>query len=190
MFYNCSKLTSIILPVSVTSIGSNTFQNTGLSGINIPTNLNSIGSQAFYGCSNLKTVTVEDKTDALIFNGSTNNHFSYSPIETLYLGRNISTSFSQNRVPFSGNVVLKMVTIGNDVTAINADSFNGCTGLLTLTFGDGLNTIGDNAFYGCSSLTGVLLPAVFAVPLAELLDRAPTYGRLLPFRMMRLPVQT
>ena len=70
MFYNCSKLKSITLPSSVTTINNSAFQTTGLTSISIPVKVTSIGLQAFYSCSNLKTVTIEDGTGALGFSRS------------------------------------------------------------------------------------------------------------------------
>lgn len=57
-FSNCTKLTSVTIPASVTSIGSSAFSGcTGLTSITIPNSVTSIGSGAFYGCSNLTSVT-------------------------------------------------------------------------------------------------------------------------------------
>ena len=50
-FYNCSGLTTIALPNSVTSIGSSAFQYcSGLTTISLPNSVISIGMNAFYGC--------------------------------------------------------------------------------------------------------------------------------------------
>lgn len=56
-FYNCESLTSITIPDSVTSIYANAFQNcTSLTSITIPDSVTSIGSYAFDDCSKLKTI--------------------------------------------------------------------------------------------------------------------------------------
>jgi hypothetical protein len=48
-FYNCSSLTSITIPNSVTSIGSSAFYNcSSLTSITIPNSVTIIGSSAFY----------------------------------------------------------------------------------------------------------------------------------------------
>ena len=53
-FFNCSRLTQIFLPESVTSIGNYAFERcTNLTSIKIPDNVENIGSGAFGYCTNL-----------------------------------------------------------------------------------------------------------------------------------------
>ncbi len=50
-FYDCSGLTSIVIPNSVTSIGYSAFSGcSGLTSIVIPDGVTSIGNNAFSGC--------------------------------------------------------------------------------------------------------------------------------------------
>ncbi len=56
-FYNCSSLTSIEIPTSLTSIGEYAFYNcSSLTSIEIPTSLTSIGEYAFCNCSSLTSI--------------------------------------------------------------------------------------------------------------------------------------
>lgn len=57
-FLNCKKVTgNIIFPESLLSIGTNAFQNSGITGeLNIPDSVTSIGSYAFSGCSGLNGI--------------------------------------------------------------------------------------------------------------------------------------
>ena len=56
-FYDCTSLTSVTIPDSVTSIGNYAFYDcTSLTSVTIPDSVTSIGDIAFYGCTALKTV--------------------------------------------------------------------------------------------------------------------------------------
>lgn len=51
------------------------------------------------------------------------------------------------------------VVIGNDITHISNNAFNGCSGLSSVTVGAGVKSVGDEAFKGCSGLTTVEFPS-------------------------------
>jgi hypothetical protein len=55
-FYNCSGLTSVSIPSSVTTIGQNSFQGTGLTSLTLPSSITSIQAYAFSGCTSLTSV--------------------------------------------------------------------------------------------------------------------------------------
>ena len=57
-FLNCTGLTSIEIPASVTLIGVSAFQNTGLTAITIPESVTAIDEFTFANCANLATVTL------------------------------------------------------------------------------------------------------------------------------------
>ena len=58
-FYNCSRLTSVMMPDSVTSIGSSAFRGCSrLASVTIPDSVTDIGSYAFDGCSGITNVTI------------------------------------------------------------------------------------------------------------------------------------
>ena len=60
-FKNCEKLTSIIIPKSVTSIGDGVFWGCRLlTNIDIPESVTSIGDEAFKNCENLTKITIPD----------------------------------------------------------------------------------------------------------------------------------
>ena len=57
--FNRSKVKSVLLPDSVTSIGTGAFSACDkLSAINIPGSVTAIGDQAFYGSSKLKSIFI------------------------------------------------------------------------------------------------------------------------------------
>ena len=65
-FKNCTGLTSITIPNSVTSIGDQAFAYcSGLTSITIPNSVTSIGYGAFYGCSGLTSVTIGNSVTSI-----------------------------------------------------------------------------------------------------------------------------
>lgn len=57
----CSSLTSINVPDSVTSIGEQTFCDTGLTSFRVPSQIESIGREVFQGCANLKILSLPNR---------------------------------------------------------------------------------------------------------------------------------
>jgi hypothetical protein len=132
-FYECDGLTgNLTIPDSVTSIGSNAFYNCySLDGnLSIGNSVTSIGSRAFYGC--------ETFTGDLTIPDSVTTIGSYA---------------FNNCTGFNG-----ALTIGNSVTTIGSYAFYNCSGLIgNLTIPDSVITIEGNAFSNCLSLTGNLI---------------------------------
>ena len=60
-FKNCKKLTSIVLPNTLETIGADAFRGcTALRGIRIPDSVRHIGADAFHGCTALEAVALSD----------------------------------------------------------------------------------------------------------------------------------
>ena len=106
-FYGCSGLTSITIPDRVTSIDNEAFSGcTGLTSIIIPNNVTSIGNSAFYGCTGLTCVTIGNSVTRIgsdAFYGCTNlfEVFNYSPL-SLTIGAS-----NYGYIAYYANVVYK-----------------------------------------------------------------------------------
>ena len=65
-FKNCTDMTSVTIPVSVTNIGRWTFETcSGLTSVMIPNSVTSIGEGAFSGCSGLTSVTLGTSVEVI-----------------------------------------------------------------------------------------------------------------------------
>ena len=130
-FLECTNIKSVILPNTLTAIGTQAFWGSSLVSISIPASVEEIRGSAFFGCSSLKTVTFEKG----------------SKLKTV-AGFSHCTSLTTIEIPAS-------------VETIGQYAFNDCTSLHTVTFEkwSKLKTIGSDVFLNCTSLTMIEIPA-------------------------------
>ena len=110
----------------------------------------SIGNNAFYGCSNLTSVTIPNSVTTI-------GEFAFRDCGSL------STITIPNGVTAIGAYAfqncrsLTSVTIGNGVTSIGGYAFQN-SGLTSVTIPNGVTAINDRTFENCYSLTSVTIP--------------------------------
>ena len=152
-FAECSGLTSLTLPSSVTSIGDGVFSGCrGLTSLTIPSGVTSIGDYAFSGCSGLTSLTIPSGVTSigdLTFNGC-------SGLTSLTIPSGVT---SIGDMAFEGCRGLTSMTIPSSVTSIGKYAFEGCRGLTSMTIPSSVTSIGNYAFIGCSGLTSLTLPS-------------------------------
>lgn len=124
-FRDCSKLESITIPNSVTSIGTLAFHLcVNLKNVEIPNSVTSIGSYAFAGCTSLETIVIPDSITRL-------EHSVFESCKSL-------TS----------------VVIPDSVTSIERSVFENCDSLTSVVIPDSVTSIDANAFY-CNKLKSI-----------------------------------
>ena len=152
-FTDCSRLTSLTLPVGITSIGYDAFAYcSGLTSLTLPAGITSIGEYAFYGCSGLTSLTLP----AGITEIGESTFSDCSGLTSLTLPDGI-TSIGISAFAYCSGLTSLNLPAG--ITSINYGAFLDCSGLTSLTLPDGITSIGSRAFYGCSGLTSLTLPA-------------------------------
>ena len=152
-FLNCSGLTSLSLPSSLTSIEREAFAGcSGLTSLSLPSSLTSIKYRAFYGCSGLTSLSLPSSLTSIEYYA----FYGCSGLTSLSLPSGI-TSIDWNA--FSGCSGLTSLTLPSSLTSIDSGAFSGCSGLTSLTLPSSLTSIDSGAFSGCSGLTSLSLPS-------------------------------
>lgn len=124
-FENCTSLTGIVLPNSITYLSYRSFYNcTSLTSIIIPNGVSILSGDAFVNCTSLESVILPDSLT--------------------YIGTTV----------FSRCTKLKSVEIPNGVTAIDDTAFQGCTALTSVYIPVSVTSIAWS-FEECSSLKDI-----------------------------------
>ena len=150
--FSGSRLTSITIPNSVTSIGYCAFcSSIILTSITIPNSVTSVGNGAFEDCSSLTSVTIPNSVTSIgenVFN-------SCISLKSISIPNSVTSIGSQ---AFSDCRSLTSITIPNSVTSIGGYAFRNCSGLTSITIPNSVTSIVNYTFYACSNLTSITIP--------------------------------
>ena len=143
------------------SIAFGTFADcTGLTKVTFPDSMTTIGEEAFARCEALGTTEATDPY-VLSLNKVTNVSKGAFVDCTGLTDLNCANGETIGEKAFNGCTGLVNVTCGS-VKTIDADAFSGCTSLENVTF-DSVQTIGSGAFSGCTSLANIDLGNVVTI---------------------------
>ena len=148
-FQSCKKLEAIIIPNSVTTIGNSAFSNcTSLSALSMPNSVTEIGGGAFAYCTSLTSIFIP-KT-LLTYSKA----FWASGIKSVIIEEG---ALSIPNEAFYSCRELESITIPSSITSIGNGAFQSCEKLKSITIPNSILTIGNNTFSSCSTLTEVTL---------------------------------
>ncbi len=134
-----STLTSIVLPVSITSIGADAFAYcNSLKTFNVPASVETIGNGVLKSCASLTTITVDE--------------------ENANYTTGIGALFTKDRttlIQFPAYSTYTNVMVPDGVTTIAPEAFLGASRLAKVSLYKSVQNVGENAFGNCSALSTV-----------------------------------
>lgn len=145
-FNGCSSLTSVTIPGSVTYLNP-IFQNcTSLRNVTIGDGVQEL-SETFTGCTSLTSIDIPNSVISLhCFEDCTN-------LETITLSSNIKSIGG-----FKNCTKLTEIDLPESLESIGSSAFEGCSGLTSITIPNNVKKIYGRAFYNCSGLTSLTIP--------------------------------
>jgi len=128
-FYKNNKIEKVIIPDTVTELGSSVFKECkNLETVELSKNISVMGGECFKDCKSLTAIILPDTLTEI--RGET----------------------------FMGCSSLKEVILPKNITEIKGNTFENCSSLENIEIPSGVTRIAAHAFYGCSSLSYVFVP--------------------------------
>ncbi|MBR4792990.1 MAG: leucine-rich repeat protein [Bacteroidaceae bacterium] len=179
IFRNCATLNIVVLPRTVSQIGSEAFREcTNLQHVEIPNNITKIDYYAFYGCSNLKVIELPASISTLGYE----LFYDCRRLESVVFADNIklttipdwafyNTNIRSLTIPASvtsignysfyniGNLVSVDFEAGSQLIEIKQCSFGNCDNLQKIILPEGCLEIGNESFRDCDGLTSISIPS-------------------------------
>lgn len=172
-FGDLERLTDIIIPNKVQTIGELAFYGAGLTNITIPNSVTTIGECAFAYCENLKDVYVNRTTPLTIeLNVFDNTPINEATLHVPYGTKSLYEAAAAWKdfgtiVENNPNLTIDYVSTDGKVIVINDYWAFGeaiivgneyCSGKGTITFNRDITTIKENAFYENTNLKSIIIP--------------------------------
>ena len=163
---NGQEIKDLVIPDGVSIISKDAFYGLSeLNSVTIPSSVTEIGDYAFSDCVNLTAVHIRDLKAWCSINFSSNvcNPLYYA--HHLFLNDQEVTELvipegvaTIGNYAFNGCSGLTSVAIPSSVATIGILAFSDCSGLTSVTIPNSVTSIGNYAFEGCSGLTSVTIP--------------------------------
>ena len=141
-FRDCERLTSVTIPITITSIGGLAFNLRNHSTISIH-----ISDITAWCKIDIKEMLSDYDTFKLFVNGN--------EIKNLVIPNNVTSIGDYSFCRFSS---LTSVIIPNSVTSIGNYAFSSCYDLTSVNIPSSVTSIGEGAFSNCTCLTSITIP--------------------------------
>lgn len=147
-FRNCTGLTSIEIPESVTRIHAYAFQGSGLTSVTVPDSVDFFSIYVFRDCADLKTATLPEGLEEIPWG-------TFMDCKSLQSVTFPSTITKIGESAFRGCASLRSFTVPSGITELDSWAFEDCTALASIILPLSVTDIGYAAFNGCTALRDV-----------------------------------
>ncbi len=152
MFFGCKNLTEVNIPEGVTEIRDRAFLGCwSLREIELPAGLTSIGQEAFFRCDSLEELIVPDGVTTL----GAGAFDSCGELKRVKLPASLLKLEDET---FRMCIKLTDVVLPDGITSIGSSAFHDCGDLPKMNIPESVTSIGDQAFYGCNDLEEMIVP--------------------------------
>ncbi len=151
-FKDCIRVSTLKIGTGVTSIGAHAFENCPITYLHLPDGLQTIGSYAFAGC---RSVTGSISIPVSVTSVGEGAFYQCSGLNSVSIGSGVTSIAAKT---FQGCSSCASITIPSKVTSIGASAFQACTSLAKAYLPANLTSIGDSAFKQCTSLADIDIP--------------------------------
>lgn len=185
--HDYDDLTEVVIPNTVTHIGSNAFAFCNIERIDIPDSVKTIGSVAFANCTNLAEIKIGANVESIgesAFYGSAEltdifvdkNNNNYISVDGILFNKEQTELIcypakkpgdvyvipervkSLGAGAFANNSTLKKVVMHDGITVIPGSAFYQCVALEEINIPKTVTHIGSSAFKVCIKLKRVIIP--------------------------------
>ena len=153
-FYQCRKITNVVIPSSVHTIDFFAFSDcSSLKEVVIPKSVTAINKRAFRSCTSLTKITIPESI-SVISDGLFDSCFC---LEEVILPNSVTEIGSY---AFQNCYSLKSITLPNGLEQISANAFSNCKNIKEITVPDSVTVMGFGIFYNCVNLEKITIPFV------------------------------
>lgn len=166
-FYD-GKITSVLLPSTLTSLGKQAFLNSTITSIStrrvttssFPDAITTIPDRCFQNCASLSTITFTSTLETLgqyAFSGCTS-------ITQITFPSTLRTLKTLGQYAFSDCTKITQIKLPTTVTLIDDGCFSSCSSLQTININElSITTLHRLCFNNCTSLNGVQIPTTVTI---------------------------
>lgn len=166
LYINNRKLTSVVVPKTVTRISDNAFYNClSITDVYIQQGITYIGENAFSKCEKLKKITLPGSIKEI-----GKNAFEGCAVKDLYYSGSLEDWCTKTWNPkdidipawyrlYIDDKLLKTVVIPQSVKKISDNAFYNCGSIKEVYLQKNVTNIGSNAFNSCHGLESIVIPS-------------------------------